>query len=96
METAFDHMLSVAKTSKFDIKKPKRTITKKQPLVDPKKLNGSFPGTKKCHPFFEDENEDRYYLVNGRLHYKRKGVFIPGVTGCDEWDDDGNLVPPRQ
>ena len=90
--TAFDHMLSVAKTSKFDIKKPKRVIQRKAPLVDPRKA-GVFPGAKKCYPdSWNDENADRYYLVNGQLHYRRSGVLIPGVTGCDAWDSKGNLL----
>ena len=91
METAFDRILSVAKTSKFDIKKPKRVIQRKAPLVDPRKA-GVSPGAKKGYSPYEDEHADRYLRVNGQLCYRRSGVLIPGVTGCDAWDSKGNLL----
>ena len=91
METAFDRILSVAKTSKFDIKKPKRVIQRKAPLVDPRKA-GVLPGAKRGYSPYEDEHADRYLLVNGQPCYRRSGVLIPGVTGCDAWDKNGNFI----
>ena len=91
METAFDRILSVAKTSKFDIKKPKRVIQRKTPLVDPKKTS-ALPEPKRGYFQDEDKHADRYLLVNGQLCYRRKGVLIPGVTGCDAWDKNGNFI----
>ena len=91
METAFDRILSVAKTSKFDIKKPKRVIQRKAPLVDPRKASAP-PSVNKAHFAYDDEHADRYLLVNGQLCFRRSGVLIPGVTGCDAWDSKGNLL----
>lgn len=79
MHPVFAILLETAKTSKFQPVKPKRTIVKKQPLLP--------PGTATAAPVARwDEPTDNYYFLRkGELLYKRNGVVVHGVTGCDRW-----------